>query len=75
MDNIRFNVEKGEIYSATGRGKIPWVSVRDIAAVAYRSLTDRVSHNTDHLITGPELLSYGDVRDRGKILDASLTPR
>ena len=58
---MRFNVEKGEIYSSTGEGKIPWVSTKDIGAVAYRALTDKVSHDTDHVILGPELLSYGDV--------------
>lgn len=58
---MRFNARKGEVYSATGKGKIPWVSVRDIAAVAYRALTDKVPHDTDHVILGPELLTYGDV--------------
>lgn len=61
MRDVRFNVEKGEIYSATGSGKIPWVSIRDIGAVGYRALTDDVSHNTDHMVLGPELLSYDDV--------------
>jgi festuclavine dehydrogenase len=58
---VRFNVGKGEVYSATGKGRIPWVSARDIGAVAYRALTDKVSHDTDYVILGPELLTYGDV--------------
>ncbi|KAL2200039.1 hypothetical protein P885DRAFT_66910 [Corynascus similis CBS 632.67] len=53
--------EEGKIYSATGDGKIPWVSADDIAAVAVRTLTDERAHNTDYLILGPELLSYGDI--------------
>jgi festuclavine dehydrogenase len=50
------------IVSATGKGKAPFISVHDIAAVAFRALTDDVPHNTDHIISGPELLSYDDVR-------------
>lgn len=64
-------MEKGEVYSATSRGRIPWVSARDIGAVAYRALTDKISHDTDHVILGPELLTYGDVSgtcDRIKLL-------
>ncbi|MFD0474850.1 hypothetical protein ACFQ0B_46350 [Nonomuraea thailandensis] len=33
----------------------------DIAAVAGHALTDEVPHNTDHILTGPEALSYDDV--------------
>jgi festuclavine dehydrogenase len=61
MRDVRFDVEKGEIYSATGKGRIPFVSVKDIGAVGYRALIDEVSHNTDHVVLGPELLSYDDV--------------
>jgi festuclavine dehydrogenase len=53
--------KKGEIYSSTGKGKIPWISIRDIGAVGYRVLTDEVSHDADHVLLGPELLSYDDV--------------
>lgn len=56
--------DEGKIYSATKAGKIPWVSADDIAAVAYKALTDERSHDTDHLILGPELLSYADVSSR-----------
>jgi festuclavine dehydrogenase len=61
MKDVRFDVQKGEIYSATGTGKIPWISVKEIGAVGYRALTDEVSHNTDHVVLGPELLSYDEV--------------
>jgi len=61
MKDLRFNVEKGELYSTTGKGRIPWVSARDIAAVAYHGLTDKVAHNKDYILTGPDLLSYDDV--------------
>ena len=50
------------IYSATGNGKVPFIAAADIASVAFRALNDEVSHNTDHVILGPELLSYDEVR-------------
>ena len=53
--------EESKIYSATGEGKIPWVSAEDVAAVAVRALTDRRAPNTEYLVLGPELLSYGEV--------------
>ncbi|WP_375165284.1 NmrA family NAD(P)-binding protein [Paenibacillus taichungensis] len=53
----------GKIYSAAGDGKIGFVSADDIAAVAFFALTDVVPHNTAHIITGPETLSYGQVAD------------
>jgi festuclavine dehydrogenase len=49
------------IVTATGEGKLPFVSADDVASVAFRALTDEKSHNTDHLLLGPELLSYDDV--------------
>ncbi|KAI4277570.1 MAG: hypothetical protein L6R35_006143 [Caloplaca aegaea] len=54
---------EGKLYSATGKGKIPWVSADDIAAVTYRALVDKQSHNCDQVVLGNELLSYGDVAD------------
>lgn len=54
--------EEGKLYSATGNGKIPWVSAEDIAAVAYRALVDEKSHDCEHVVLGSELLSYGQVR-------------
>ncbi|KAL2154435.1 hypothetical protein VTH82DRAFT_3111 [Thermothelomyces myriococcoides] len=53
--------DEGKIYSATGDGRIPWVSADDIAAVAVRALTDEKPHNTDYLVLGSELLSYADI--------------
>lgn len=51
----------GEIVSATGEGRVGFVAADDIADVAVAALTDPVPHNTDHIITGPEALSYDDV--------------
>ncbi|KAM7208108.1 hypothetical protein V8F20_001654 [Naviculisporaceae sp. PSN 640] len=52
---------EGKIYSATGDGKIPWISADDIAAVAVQALTMPVAPNTEFLVLGPELLSYDDI--------------
>lgn len=64
-------MEQGKVYTATGNGKAPFVSADDIAAVAYRALTDERSHNTDYLILGPELLSYDDVGSMSILFDKS----
>lgn len=53
--------DHGEIVTATGVGRVPFVDPDDIAAVAVRALTDLAPHNTDHVITGPEALSYAEV--------------
>jgi uncharacterized protein YbjT (DUF2867 family) len=53
-------VRSGEIVTATGDGRVGFIDAADIAAVAARALTDPLPHNTEHLITGPEALSYAD---------------
>jgi festuclavine dehydrogenase len=53
--------DEDRIITATGEGKVPFVSADDIAAVAFHALTDEVPHNADHLILGPELWSYDEV--------------
>lgn len=56
-DGIR---DRGEIVTATGAGRVAFVDAADIAAVAVRALLDTLPHNTEHVITGPEALSYAD---------------
>lgn len=53
--------DENRIVTATGEGKVPFVSADDIAAIAFRALTDEVPHNTNHLILGSELWSYDEV--------------
>jgi uncharacterized protein YbjT (DUF2867 family) len=53
--------EHGEIISATGTGRVAFIDPDDIAEVAVRALTDPEPHNTDHVLTGPDPLSYADV--------------
>ncbi|HEX7307256.1 ergot alkaloid biosynthesis protein [Lentzea sp.] len=57
---VAAGVRDGEIVTATGAGRVGFVDAADIAAVAARALTDPVPHNTEHLVTGPEALSYAD---------------
>ncbi|WP_437590888.1 NAD(P)H-binding protein [Sorangium sp. So ce1000] len=52
---------RGELTTATGSGRVGFVDAGDIAAVAARALLDGAPHNTSHVITGPEALSYDDV--------------
>ncbi|MGW4467965.1 ergot alkaloid biosynthesis protein [Micromonospora sp. NPDC004704] len=53
--------ERGEIVTATGHGRVGFIDAADIAAVAVRALTDPTPHNTDHILTGPQALSYAEI--------------
>jgi len=68
MQHARTIREQDCIITGTGQGKVPFISANDIAAVAFRALTDEVAHNTDHLILGPELFSYDDVCNKVSFL-------
>ncbi|KAJ5173849.1 uncharacterized protein N7500_001780 [Penicillium coprophilum] len=56
--------DHNKIFSACGDGRIPFVSAIDIAAVAFRAITDLQSHNCDYRVLGPELLTYDEVAER-----------
>ncbi|OQE43094.1 hypothetical protein PENCOP_c003G03057 [Penicillium coprophilum] len=56
--------DHSKIFSACGDGRIPFVSAIDIAAVAFRAITDPQSHNCDYRVLGPELLTYDEVAER-----------
>ncbi|KAM3077553.1 hypothetical protein ACMFMG_006890 [Clarireedia jacksonii] len=55
--------DTSSITSATGNGKVPFVSADDIAAVGFHALTDENLQRRDLVILGPELLSYDDVAE------------
>ncbi|KAK5658749.1 hypothetical protein OQA88_1558 [Cercophora sp. LCS_1] len=59
--HVRSIRDESKLYSATGDGKIPWVSADDIAAVAANVLTRIDAPNTELLVLGPELLSYNEI--------------
>ena len=52
----------GKLHTATGEGKIPFVSAKDIAALAFKVLTSPKIEDTSYRVNGPELLSYDEVR-------------
>jgi uncharacterized protein YbjT (DUF2867 family) len=56
-------VREGEIVTATGNGRVAFIDAADIAAVAGHALTDDIPHNTEHVLTGPEALSYADAAE------------
>ncbi|ALE85705.1 NmrA family NAD(P)-binding protein [Pseudonocardia sp. HH130629-09] len=51
----------GEVVTATGDGRVPFVDAADIAAVATALLLDPAPPEHDVVVTGPEALSYDDV--------------
>lgn len=57
---VAHGVRAGEIVTATGDGRVAFIDAGDIAAVAGHALVDETPHNTDHILTGPEALSYAD---------------
>jgi len=54
-------LDDGVVVTSTGDGRVGFVDVEDIAAVAVRALADDRSHDTAHVVTGPDALSYADV--------------
>lgn len=57
----------GTMITATGSGRVGFVDADDIAEVGVRALVDGQPHNTDHVITGPQSLSYAEA---GEIIGA-----
>ncbi|KAK0243616.1 hypothetical protein EDD85DRAFT_759254, partial [Armillaria nabsnona] len=53
--------ENNTIISMSADGKVGFISADDIADLVVSTLTDKKSHNTDHIIMGPELLTYDDI--------------
>ena len=47
-----------------GSGRVAWVDTRDIAAVAFRALTEEGHEGRAYPITGPESLSMAEVAER-----------
>ena len=44
-------------------GRVPFISVEDIAQAAYDALVSKESPNKDYYIVGPELFSYDEVSE------------
>ncbi|MDQ6704605.1 MAG: SDR family oxidoreductase [Acidobacteriota bacterium] len=52
------------IYAPIGDAKISYVDVRDIAAVAVKTLTEPGHEGKTYIITGPESLSHTDIAEK-----------
>ena len=45
-------------------GRVPYIAADDIAGLVFQALTDEKSHNTDHLILGPDAYTHDEVSRR-----------
>lgn len=55
-------LQQGAIYSATQNGRVPFIDVADIAAVAAKALTEPgFTHGRAPILTGPVALTYAEV--------------
>jgi uncharacterized protein YbjT (DUF2867 family) len=54
-------LDDGCLYSATADGRVPFIDAADIAAVAVEALCDPALASGDHVLTGPEALTYDEV--------------
>jgi uncharacterized protein YbjT (DUF2867 family) len=52
---------EGCVYSATRNGRVGFIDAADIAAVAVEALTDPALASGEHVLTGPQALSYDDI--------------
>jgi uncharacterized protein YbjT (DUF2867 family) len=56
-------LHEGCLYSATGDGRVAFIDAADIAAVAVEALTNPALPSGEHVLTGPEALTYDEVAD------------
>jgi len=54
----RYVIQEGVIYSPSGDGKIPYIDARDVAAVAFVTLTQPGHLGKKYALTGSEAISY-----------------
>lgn len=74
LDPLVFDRETGEVRSASGEGRIPFIDTRDIAAVAAEVLTGEGHGGEIYTLTGPEARSYRDATEfLSRLLGRSLT--
>ena len=60
---------EGVVYSASGDGKIPYIDGRDVAAVAFATLTQPGHLGKKYVVTGSEAISY---RQASEIIGAAI---
>ncbi len=62
------SIKNEQTLAAFDEGRVAFVDAEDIAEVAVHALIDEHPHNTEHIITGPQALSYAEV---AKIISAA----
>ncbi len=55
--------DEGNVYTAAGDGRVPFIDANDIAAAAVATLLSPEPYNCDFVLTGPQVLSYDDVAE------------
>ena len=69
LAQAEYVVKDGVVYSASGDGKIPYIDPRDIAAVAFVTLTQPGHLGKKYVLTGGEAISY---RQAAEIIGATI---
>jgi uncharacterized protein YbjT (DUF2867 family) len=69
LTQLDYIVNEGAVYSASGDGKIPYVDLRDVAAVAFVTLTQPGHLGKIYVVTGSEAISY---REAAEIIGAEI---
>jgi uncharacterized protein YbjT (DUF2867 family) len=69
LAQAEYIVKDGAVYSASGDGKIPYVDARDVAAVAFATLTQPGHMGKKYVVTGGEAISY---RQAAEIIGAEI---
>ena len=62
-------IKEGAIYSPSGDGKIPYIDPRDVAAVAFVTLTQPGHLGKTYVLTGSEAISY---RQAAEVIGAAI---
>ena len=55
--------ELNEVSGLAEDGRVPFISVEDVAQVAYDALVSKESPNKDYYMVGPELFSYDEASE------------
>ena len=69
LAQAEYIIKEGAVYSASGDGKIPYIDFRDIAAVAFVTLTQPGHVGKKYVLTGSEAMLY---RQAAEIIGAAI---
>ena len=69
LAQAEYIIKDGVVYSASGDGQIPYIDPRDIAAVAFVTLTQPGHLGKKYVLTGGEAISY---RQAAEIIGATI---